>query len=172
MYISSYLNDKENVYFIEYFKLPFFGGWGASRICSKHHKEFLYSFHLASFARLQAVHPNCNTDTASLWKKSLFILSVWSDFYMNDNLSIVSAIALTYSVYWHHFYLMKYYCQCMLTGLLIFRGLPLNVETDPSCIRTLFYLCSRWNQCLLQLIPGYTAGIGIVYKLLVFERIN
>ena len=46
------------------------------------------SFFSIRFVSIHVVHPYSSTDTTADWKKLCFILSVMSNFYMTDSLSI------------------------------------------------------------------------------------
>ena len=112
------------------------------------------------------MRPYSIMDTATARKKSRFILSERSDFYMINTVSIV-VHALT---------------RCMLTLLSIdemllpryvnwstnFRGLPLTVEMVPfyQNIFNLFYLYSNRAQYLLLLALGILLGLVYLWEAL------
>ena len=59
--------------------------WSVScRICSRQHEAFWSNFHLAFYTSIFFVSICC-IDTATTWKKSSFILSKKSDFYITDS---------------------------------------------------------------------------------------
>ena len=68
--------------------------WGvASMVCSEQHIVFLCSSHLPfswCFVSIHEVHSYSSIDTATTWKKSCFILSDRSDFYIINNLLIAA----------------------------------------------------------------------------------
>ena len=79
----------------------------AARTCSILLAAFLCNCRLAFFSsrlvNVQVVHPYSCIDTTAAWKKLRFILSVRSDFYMIDSLSItvhafVSRVSMSFSV--------------------------------------------------------------------------
>ena len=72
--------------------------WAAFRICLKKYVEFWCRFFLKHFIRVQVVHPYNSTDTVTCSKKSGFILSERSDFYMIDG-----SISIVDYACWHHF---------------------------------------------------------------------
>ena len=96
------------------------------------------------FVRVKVVHPYSNTDTATVWKKSYFILSERPDFHMFDNLLIVS-----YTFARHQLTLLSVDEILLLryVNRSNFRGLPIKVENHFICI----YIKDNASCCLLQI---------------------
>ena len=85
------------------------------------------------FVRVKVVHPYSCTDTDITWKKSSFILSERSDFYMVDNLMIaihVFSMRMLTSLLVDEILLPRY-----VNWLINFRGLPLKMNMDPSYLK-------------------------------------
>ena len=110
------------------------------------------------FVSILVVHPFSSNDTVKAWKKSYFILSEKSDFYMINNLSVVvytftRCRLILLSV--DDILLLKYVNWSTNS-----RCLPLKVEMTPSCLKHI-YLHSHRSQCLLLLAPGCAVGIRL-----------
>ena len=90
----------------------------ASKICSKQHIAFLFSFHLTFFhvslSSRRCILTMILTEL-EIWRNLIYFIR--SDFHMIGNLSI--AVHVFWCIYWHHFQKMRDCCQDILTGLLI-----------------------------------------------------
>ena len=110
----------------------------ASRIGSIQQVAFLCSSHLAFSPcislSVQVVHPYSSTDTATVWKKSHYILSSeWSDFYILDNLSVeVHAFPMRMLISFSVDEILQLRYVNWFTN---FRGLPLEVEKAPPYLK-------------------------------------
>ena len=116
-----------------------------SRTCSILLAAFLCSFRQAFFSirlvRVQVVHPYISIDTTAAWKKLRFILSVRSDFHMNNSLLIaVHAFVSRES--------MSVWVDETLLPRLVnlstsFRELPFRVEMSPVWLKHIYsVLCA------------------------------
>ena len=99
------------------------------------------SFFFTRFVSIYVVHPYSCIDTTTAWKKLRFILSVRSDFHVNDSLSI-AAHAFANPV------LMSVLVEETLLPRKVnlsttFRELPLIVETSPVQLKHIYsVLCA------------------------------
>ena len=110
--------------------------WSAAcTICSQKHEAFLYSIYLpfSQCVSLESVvHTYISTNTARTTKKSFFVLSKRSDFYMIDSFSIAIhniTIRVLTSISVDEISLLRY-VNCST----YFRGLPLIVMMGPSSL--------------------------------------
>ena len=85
------------------------------------------------FIRVHVVHPYSKIDTAIAEKKSCFILSERSDFYMVNNLSMA-----VYAFTWHmltSFSVDEILLPKYVNWSTNFRGLPFKVEMASFCFK-------------------------------------